>query len=279
MQSSPQLPMSSREGTPTGASPGKSWGGPEAARPSFWETQSLDTRPLNLPAAEPPSVSGASAEAVVDVPPGQGCRRAAKSLDHGVYTHERECWAAEYTGSDMHATARAVCGPSETMQDTVTGASICARLRQEQEREATRNSSERAGAASKPSRPALRDRTDSAVYHRANYDEVPLESTSRQEACVKPEPSGLQGPAREHSSDLVKGHSGGCSSGPAAGLGGIAEEPAQRGRERKRDPDAVAHVLRANLSSSEVQLSRRVRDMLESGPAPGSLLTQVRLRK
>lgn len=276
MQSSPQLPMSSREGTPTVASSGKSWGGPEATRPSFWEPQSVEVRPTSLPAAEPPSANGASAEAAVDVLLGQGRRQAAKSLDRGQYSHARNSWAAAYSGSDMRSTGRAVCGLSKAMQDTGTDASICARLREEQKREATRDSSEPAGTASWHSRPALRERTDSAVYHRASHEEAPMESTRRQDACVSPVPTSPQGPAVERSSELVKGHSGGCSSG-AAGLGGIQEEPAQRGRWREREPDAVAHVLRANLSGSEVQLSRRARDMLESGPAPGSLLTPVRL--
>ncbi|BDA48622.1 hypothetical protein COCOBI_12-3030 [Coccomyxa sp. Obi] len=273
IQSSPQLNMSSREGTPTGASPGKSWGGPEAAaRPSFWEPQSLEARPGSLPT---PSVSGATAEAAADVLPGEGRRHAAKSLDPGQYSHGRDSWAAAYAGSDRPSTGGAVSGPSGTVQNTVTpGASICARLREEQQREAKRDSSEPAGMASRRSRPALRERTDSAVYHRANHEEAPMESTGRQEACALPEPTSPQCAARERSSELVTGYSGGCSSG-AAGLGGIQEEPAQRGRSREREPDAVAHVLRANLSSSEVQLSRRARDMLESGPAPGSLLAQV----
>ncbi len=274
MQSSPQLPMSSREGTPTGASPGKSWG--EAARPGFWEPESLETRPTSLLAPDLPSASGK--EAAVDVLPGQGHRPASKSLDRGRYSHDRDSWAAAYSGSDKRSGAGAVSGPSGAMQDAVTGASICARLREEQKREAMRDSSEPAGTAPRQSsRPALWERTDSAVYHRATHDGAPTESTCRQEACVSPEPSSPQGAARECSGELGKGHNGGCSSG-AAVLGGIQEEPARRGRSREGEPDAVAHVLRANLTSSEVQLSRRVRDMLESGPAPGSLLTQVRYR-
>ncbi len=239
MQSSPQLPMSSRDRTPAAAA-GDSWGAPDTPRPSAWEDQ-----PVAAPAAQAPAGAGGSADIAAAAGTGQATAGSA-------VRYERDSWAAGYVRPDTRSAAGAA------NRDAAASPAASSTLQ-------TALAEEARGAA-RLGRPTFRERTDSAIYHR---DEEAPEAPSAPFRGVRLEPvtSASPAPAREN----ARG-----SRGVDAGRGGAQGQTGERGLRGAEEADARAHVLQAELGTSVVQLCRRTRESLDAQAAPGPSAAQVR---
>ncbi|KAK9917635.1 hypothetical protein WJX75_006667 [Coccomyxa subellipsoidea] len=118
-----------------------------------------------------------------------------------------------------------------------------------------------ADAASQEGRPAFRERTDSAIYHRGDQEEATSVVPSRV-VRLEAMPSTVPEPAHAVDREQLGGQVTGGVLGDAGKK--IAETPRREGSRRVADAGSCAHVLQAELGSSVVQLCRRSRDVLDA---------------
>jgi hypothetical protein len=260
VQSSPQMPMTSREGTPTTAH-GASWGAPDTPRPSAWEQPPSPHRPADVPAAQPPIAAGSSEGQNVRAGGGEQTSDAGQRQSH---QYERDSWAASYVRPDRAA------GAAPALQDLAASAAVGRTLQAVQADEDRRA----ADAASQEGRPAFRERTDSAIYHRGDQEEATSVVPSRV-VRLEAMPSTVPEPAHAVDREQLGGQVTGGVLGDAGKK--IAETPRREGSRRVADAGSCAHVLQAELGSSVVQLCRRSRDVLDAqGAQLGQSTSQVR---
>lgn len=248
--------LNSRDGTPV--APGAAaWGSPEAPRPSFWEpSHPPQSRPLGgNPAAGSRQPAGESSDAQ------GGNKEAAAACGQQEQQRERPSWAAGYFKPADNPAAASIsrdvssCLDAANPKDDATGI-FASQLKQDQGEELGVVDAAQA-ASSQQRRPAFRERTDSAVYHRDNPQERPRA------------PAAAQQPAQ-------RALLGSRNLGTADGIAPVDEvphvesvnkaglAPVRSWRECEEEADAQERVLQASLGRSEVQLCRHSRALWDS---------------